>query len=518
MPKRPHRRGNARATRRAKRLDTSNKVSPIRAGLSGGRYQPLTHEEVGRVHDTAREVLEHIGVGTPIPLLVELATARGAWLNNKDRLCFPRKLIDEIVEGAAKELTLYARDPQHDLKICNSRVHFGTGGAAITVLDFKTGEFRASKLEDIYDFARLTAQLDNITWFTRCVIATELPDPYELDINTAYALVAGTQKHIGTAITVADNVAPVTRLFDIVAGGEGKFKARPFCKLHTSPMVPPLRYGADASDTIVEAVKHGWPINAITAGQSGATSPATLAGTLVQTHAETLAALSLVNLLEPGHPFIFSNWPFVADLRTGSMTGGSAEGAVLNAAAAQIINHLGLPSGVVGGMTDSKLPDAQAGFENAITNTLAGLSGANLVYESAGMLASLLGASFEAFVINDEIIGQVMRAVRGVEIDDATLSFDVIKQAVEGPGHFLGNEQTISVMESEYLYPAIGDRFAPALWEEMGKPDMWQKAREKIVALMQHYPKHLSEEQDTSIREQFDILLSPNVMQTSERW
>ena len=486
--------------------------------MSGGRYQPLTPEEVGRVHDTACEVLEHIGVGTPIPLLVELATARGAWLNENERLCFPHKLIDEIIESAAKELTLYARDPQYDLRICDKRVHFGTGGAAITVLDFKTGEYRASKLEDIYDFARLTAQLDNVTWFTRCVIATELPDPYELDINTAYALVAGTQKHIGTAITVAENVAPVTQLFDIVAGGPGKFKDRPFCKLHTSPMVPPLRYGADASDTIVEAVKHGWPINAITAGQSGATSPATLAGTLVQTHAETLAALALVNLLKPGHPFIFSNWPFVADLRTGAMTGGSAEGAVLNAAAAQIINHLGLPSGVVGGMTDSKLPDAQAGFENAITNILAGLAGANLVYESAGMLASLLGASFEAFVINDEIIGHVMRAVKGIEINDKTLSLDIIGQAVEGAGHFLGNEQTISVMESEYLYPTVGDRFAPALWEEMGKPDMWQKAREKVTALMQHYPKNLTEKQDKAIRERFDILLSPEVMQASERW
>lgn len=518
MPKRPHRRGNARASRRAKRLDTANKVSPIRAGLSGGAYKPLTLEEVTRVHDTACDVLERIGVGTPIPLLVELATARGAWLTDDGRLCFPHKLMDEIIEGAAKELTLFARDPKHDLKISDKRVHFGTGGAAISVLDFKTGDYRASKLEDIYDFARLVDQLDNVTWFTRCVIATELPDPYELDINTAYALVAGTQKHIGTAITEAQNVAPVTKLFDMVAGGEGRFKERPFCKLHTSPMVPPLRYGADASDTIVEAVKHGWPINAITAGQSGATSPATLAGTLVQTHAETLAALALVNLLEPGHPFIFSNWPFVADLRTGSMTGGSAEGAVLNAAAAQIINHLGLPSGVVAGMTDSKVPDAQAGFENAITNTLAGVSGANLVYESAGMLASLLGASYEAFVINDEIIGHVMRAVRGIEITDETLSFDVIQQAVEGSGHFLGNEQTIAVMESEYLYPVIGDRFAPALWDEIGKPDMWQKARTQVNGLMQHYPSYLSEEQDKNIRSEFDILLKREVMKQSSRW
>ena len=232
----------------------------------------------------------------------------------------------------------------------------------------------------------------------------------------------------------------------------------------------------------------------------------------MQTHAETLAALALVNLLKPGHPFIFSNWPFVADLRTGSMTGGSAEGGLMNAAATQIINWLGLPSGVVGGMTDAKIPDAQAGFENAITNLMPGLAGANLVYESAGMLASLLGASFEAFVINDEIIGHVLRAVRGIEISDETLSFDIIKNAVEGAGHFLGNEQTLSVMQSEYLYPEIADRFPPTVWEELGKEDMWRKAKTKVTALMQPHPRYLSQEQDDKLRELFPIFLSKTDM------
>ena len=191
--------------------------------------------------------------------------------------------------------------------------------------------------------------------------------------------------------------------------------------------MPPLNYGQDAVDVIWEAINLGWPINAITAGQSGATSPAALAGTLVQTHAETLAALALVNIFKPGHPMIFSNWPFVADLRSGSMTGGSAEGGLLNAAAAQIINWLDLPSGVAGGMPDSKVPDAQAGYENAMPNVMVGLAGANMVYESAGMRASLLSCSFEAFVIDNEAIGSVLRAVRGLEVTEETLSFEVIK-------------------------------------------------------------------------------------------
>ena len=156
-------------------------------------------------------------------------------------------------------------------------------------------------------------------------------------------------------------------------------------------------------------------------------------------------------------------------------------------------------------MPDSKIPDAQAGYESALPNLMSGLSGANLIYESSGMLASLLSCSFEAFVIDNEIVGSVLRAIRGIEITDETLSFDVIAQAVEGPGHFLGAEQTLTVMESEYLYPVLGNRATPAQWQEEGRKDMWQNARERVVQLMQNYPDYLSAEQDQAIRQRFGI-------------
>ncbi|MEM7336917.1 MAG: trimethylamine methyltransferase family protein [Chloroflexota bacterium] len=514
------RRGGGRAARIAMRTAVNDdKKSPIQAGFMGGQYKPLKDDDVVRLHEAALEILETIGMGDPIPLLVELATARGATVNDQGRLCFPKSLMDELIDGAAKEITLYGRIPKYDLKISKERVHYGTGGAAISVLDFQTGKYRDSTLQDIYDFARLTDQLDNVHWFTRSVIAAELHDPYELDINTAYALVAGTQKHIGTAITIAENVEPVTKLFDLVAGGEGEFKKRPFAKLHTSPIVPPLRYGEDASDTIVEAIKHGWPINAITAGQSGATSPATLAGTLVQTHAETLAALALVNLIKPGHPFIFSNWPFVADLRTGAMTGGSAEGGLVNSAAAQLANYIDLPSGVAGGMPDSKVPDMQAGYERGLNNVMIGLSGANLIYESAGMLASLLSCSYEAFVIDNEANGYALRAIRGIEVTDETIGLGTIAETVAGPGHYLGTDQTIKVMETEYLYPDLGDRTTPTQWAEYGATDIWQRARQRVQALMKNYPTYLSAEQDAEIRAQFDIQLPPEATKLATgRW
>ena len=169
-----------------------------------------------------------------------------------------------------------------------------------------------------------------------------------------------------------------------------------FVYAHISPVISPLRFGDDAVQVALKCIERGVPMNNIIAAQSGATAPATPAGFLAMSTAETIASLMMVNLFEPGFPMVFSNWPLVIDLRTGAFAGGGGEVAMMNAAAAQISNALGLPSGVASSMSDSKAVDSQMGMEKGITALAAGLAGANSVYESSGMMASLLGASFEA--------------------------------------------------------------------------------------------------------------------------
>jgi trimethylamine--corrinoid protein Co-methyltransferase len=259
----------------------------------------------------------------------------------------------------------------------------------------------------------------------------------------------------------------------------------------------------------------------VIAAQAGATSPAALAGTLVQTVAETLAGLALVNLTVPGHPMIFSNWPFVSDLRTGAFSGGGGEEAVLNAASAQLTNFYDLPSGVAAGMSDSKFPDNQAGYEKGITTVLAGMAGANMVFESAGMLASLIGCSFEALVIDNDMLGSVQRAVRGIEVSDETLSYEVLeKVCCGGPGHFLGQPQTLSIMETEYLYPELGDRSTTGEWEENGSKLIHERAGEKLRELMSsHYPEYIDPKVADELRKRYPIkLTAEDVKSDCGRW
>jgi trimethylamine--corrinoid protein Co-methyltransferase len=278
-------------------------------------------------------------------------------------------------------------------------------------------------------------------------------------------------------------------------------------KAHISPIISPLRFGEDAVDVVYECIRHNIPMSCITAAQAGATAPATLAGFLAQSLAETLASLVMVHAIQPGFPMIFSNWPLVIDLRTGAFAGGSGESALLNAASAQLSNWLGLPSGVACSMTDAKAIDAQYGMEKGLTSMAAALAGGNLIYESSGMTASLLGASFEAFVLDDEMHSHTYRALRGIEVSEANLGYDAIVEAVLGDGHFLGGQHTFAAMERDYFYPALANREQPRTWAQNGANDAWTVANARARDILQtHRSDYLTPEQDRAIRQRFNIL------------
>ncbi len=508
---------SARHTLRSQPLAVEKR--PIWPGAEAGQYKPLTESQVVKIYDAALDVLATVGMGEVPDVVTEQAVSQGCTADENGRLFFPRSFVEDIVAGAARSVSLCGRDPKHDLDVSGKRVHFGTGGAAVNVVDFATNDYRASTLLDLFDFARMADALDNVHWFTRCVVATDVPDEFGLDVNTAYACLAGTRKHIGMSFVRGSHVRPIIDMFEHVTGGEGSFRKRPFCKVHISPVVSPLRYGEDAVGVTLAAIEENMPINCIIAAQSGATAPAPLAGVLVQTLAETLAGLILVNLFSPGYPVIFSNWPFVVDLRSGAFACGAAEIALLNAGAAQLANYLQLPSGVAGGMADSKIPDAQAAYEKAISLSATALAGANMVYESAGMYASLLGASFEGFVLDDDIVGMALRLARGIEVNDDTMSLAAIRDVVSGPNHFLSHPQTMASMETHYFYPEAADRDSPAVWMENGKQEVNALVRERARTILNgHYnPEFLPDHLDRDIRARHDILLPREAMTKGNR-
>ncbi|MDE3120828.1 MAG: trimethylamine methyltransferase family protein [Paracoccaceae bacterium] len=501
------RRAGGRASRVALRAaPLAEALRPVRPGLPGGQYKPLSAEGMERIHQSALEALEVIGFGSVPPTGREILTRAGAIMGEDGRVRFPRALVEDMLAKAARGITLHGRDPKYDLHLTGTNVHFGTAGAAVHIVDLERNDYRDSTSKDLFDAARLTHNLDNVHFFQRAMVCRDIADNYDMDVNTLYACCAGTTKHVGTSFSDPSHVKGCFELLHMIAGGEKKWRERPFVSNSNCFVVPPMKFAEESCRTMELCVEGGMPILLLSAGQAGATAPAPIALAIVQAMAECLAGLVYVNAMVPGHPCIFGTWPFVSDLRTGAMSGGSAEQALLTAGCAQMHQFYGLPGGAASGISDSKLPDMQAGWEQGITNVLAGLSGLNMAYEAVGMHASLLGFCLESLVMGDDILGQVMRCVRGIEVTEDKVSIEAMKQVcLGGPGHYLGSEQTLSLMQTEYVYPVVGNRMSPKEWVEAGKPELLDRAIARKNAILAKAGNLIDPEIDAAIRATYHI-------------
>lgn len=507
----PTRRSGGRTARHTMRAGPLKDASrPVRPGLSGGQYKPFTDAQVLRIHETALEILEDIGLSLAPESGIRSMTAYGASYNpESDRLCFSRSVVEKALKSANKSLVLHARDPKFDLDLSGTRVHYGTAGAAVHLASLETGEYPESTLADLFAAAKITDHLDNVHFFQRCMVARDILDNREMDINTLYASIVGTSKHIGTSFSEASFASDCIEMLHLIAGGEKAWRERPFVLNTNCFVVPPLKFATESCEVMETCIAAGMPVLLLSAGMAGATAPAPLAATVAQAVAECLAGLIYVQSIKPGASAVFGTWPFVVDLRTGAMSSGSGEQALLTAACAQMGNFYDLPTGAPGGMADAKFPDSQSGAEHGIGNAMAGLAGLNMVYEAAGMYASLLGFSLEGLILDDDVIGQCLRCVRGIEVSDENLDINLIKSVcLDGPGHYLGASQTLNMMETEYIYPRLSDRTSPKQWIENNKPDLIKNAIAKKKEILAGPNKSaLSPELDAAVRAKYPIRL-----------
>ena len=512
-------RAGGRAARLALRAaPLAEDVRPVRAGLAGGNYLPLSEQDCQRIHETALDALESIGIADAPASGVEAMTTQGAIHGSDGRLRFPRALVEDMLAKAGRGFALCGQEEKHDLHPGGKRVYFGTAGAAVHLVDVEEQSYRESTLQDLYDAARIVDGLEHVHFFQRCMVARDMSNSRHMDINTCYASVCGTTKHVGTSFVAPKHVQESLGMLYQIAGSEAAYRSRPFVSLSCTFVVPPLKFATESCQVMEASIRGGMPVLLLSAGQAGATAPAAIAGTIAQAVAECLAGVVYVNSIAPGFPAVFGPWPFVSDLRTGAMSGGSGEQALLSAACGQMARFYDLPGGSAAGMTDAKLPDQQAGYEKGISNVMAGLAGVNMIYESAGMHASLMGFCHESLIIDNDLIGQALRCVRGIEVDDKSLSLEVMRQVcLEGPGHYLGHGQTLELMQREYLYPDIANRASPKEWLEQGRPDLVRSASaEKRRILEGYFPAHISDSLDAKLRQEFPILLPRERMKAGQ--
>jgi trimethylamine--corrinoid protein Co-methyltransferase len=478
---------------------------PIK-GLAGGQYKPLTDGQVQRIHEAALSILERTGVQVEEPEALRLLEAAGAAVDPESpRVRIPRALVEDAVDWAPSRVVLAGRDPKWDLELEGARVHIGTGGAALTVLDMETGQPRPAVLRDVAELARLVDRLDNVHFYLVPVYPTDMGKD-DVDVNTYYAGLANTTKHVQSGVYSVQGIRDTVEMCERIAGGAEQLRERPIVSFITSWMVSPLKFATDVTTLLIETCRQRIPVVLSAAPMAGSTAPVTLAGMLAQLTAEQLSGVVLTQLAQRGAPLLIGPIPAMADMKTGRYLAGAAEFGLTNGAMAQMAQFYRLPLYNSAGMTDAKTPDIQAGFEKGMSAVLAALAGSNFIHHAAGMLENMNIVAAQQFVIDNDILGMAMRVVQGIQVNDETLALDVIDEVGPG-GHYLMAEHTLRHMRSEFYYPsAVVDRQGWDMWQQDGGRDAVERAREIARDILaNHRPQPLDPEVEKWIRGRFGL-------------
>jgi trimethylamine---corrinoid protein Co-methyltransferase len=473
--------------------------------FEGGQLRFLEQRDVEKIHETSLRILEEIGIKIGLEEAREIYKRGGAKVGcDPQVLRLPLRMVEEALKSAPSKILLCGREESNDLILEKQKVYAGTGGAELNVLDLETQRLRRATLRDIADIARLVDGLEYIDFFIRPVEPEEIPAE-KIDINKYYASLANTSKHVMGNVHFQEKVKEVIEMAGIIAGNERELKARPIVSFITSWMLGPLTLNPEVTGILIEIVKHQLPVVLSSVAILGLTSPVTMAGNLALAHAEQLSGIVLTQLINPGSPVVYGGCPGVIDMRKGTFSPGSIERQILNAAITQMAHHVNLPNYNIGGITDSKIPDVQAGYEKGFGIGLTALAGSNFIHHAAGRIKD--GVAYEQYVIDNEIIGMAKRALRGVCVNEETLAFHQIKELGHG-GNYITHPHTIRFFKKELFLPTLSDRNERTIWENLGSLDGRERARREAMRILKdHQPVPLPKGIDAEIRERFEILL-----------
>lgn len=473
-------------------------------GLDGGLYRPLDNSAISKMHEGILRILGEIGIKVPGEAAFAKFQNAGLKTDPEKRIVYiSQSFLEDCIDAAPSELVLHARgNPDNNIIVGDKRVHFGSGGTALNVLDLETGKKRLSSLKDVQQVSKLLDYLDNVHFQVIPVFPNELKE-HEVDINRFFAAVNNTNKHVQGGVYTIDGVKEVVEMCSMIAGSKEKLQKEPFISFITCVMSP-LQIDKHYGDLLMTCAESGLPLSIPAEPLTGATGPITIAGNVANLCAETLAGICLAQLVNKGTPVLMACTSTSTDLRDMGYASGSVEEGLINSCAAQMAQFYQLPFYGTAGQSDSKTMDAQAGFEGAITNLMVGMAGGNFIHDAVGLLEFCMTASYEKYVMDNEILGEVMRVLKGVEVSDETLAVDVTANV--GPaGNFLLEEHTLKHMRNEHFVPKVADRSQREDWENNGSKQTMARCHEMALNILKkHKPVQVEEQIVQKIRSRFD--------------
>ncbi|MFZ5592387.1 MAG: trimethylamine methyltransferase family protein [Bacillota bacterium] len=447
----------------------------------------LTESELEQIHQGSLQVLEKAGIRVMSDKALKFISSVGVKVDfEAKKVYFPPDYVANALKSAPAEFTLYGRgENASEIRLGDGDSVYTTSGfGSPSFIDLETGVKRQATKKDLADLMRL-----HESCLTDIVMNEVTPQDAEnmalTDLECPLIVWDNTHKHYLFEAFSAEHLHAILEMAAIVAGSEAELKKRPIVSLQLSA-VSPLVMPPEVAEGLIEGAKSGIPIGYWTLCQAGASSPLTLAGTLVQQNAEVLAGLVLAQLSRPGAAFMYGSYCAPLDLRTGVFASGSPETALMTAATAQLCRHYRLPFLAAAGTTESILMDAQNGYERAVGILLAMLSGANIVHGAvSAWQESVLAASPAQVLISNEITEMIYRVLQGVNVSAETLAVDTIIELGPGPQvDHLSQPLSRDLYAAERWQPRLGNRRNRMMWESKGSPSIADTAKERAREML----------------------------------
>ena len=433
--------------------------------MANAAFNPLTSEQEEAVHTTSIRILEEIGIKVTSRSVLSMLKENGADVDERAEIAkLPESLVTEALEKAPKEFKMCARDSRYDLDLPSDHPQGVNDGQPTYMWDIDAQRKRSSTISDLIDIAIVCDAMPEVELFWPEVVATDLPP----EVSNCHEYVASlffTGKHVQHGSGNAEDTKLLIDVAAAIVGSEKELARRTIVSITHTPLTP-LRYEAGDIDAVVEFARVGLPVVHLSMAISGSVAPVSLIGTTTLVNAENLAGAVISELSAPGAPILYSSESGPMDMRTGVFLSGSTEGAMINAAGCQMARRYRLPSQVGGIAASGCRPGFEVGYQKAISGLIPAMAGADQVVGIGGFERSGC-ESLEQIVMDCELWRNVLRACRGIEVNEATMAYDAVARVGPG-GYFMRDPHTLKHFRNEILLPRIA--MLPAEADAVGEP------------------------------------------------
>ena len=456
------------------------------------QLQMLAEREIEAIKDASLAILRDTGVMVHHDEMLRLLGEAGATVDAGRRIVrLPERLVMDSISQAGKQYVLYGRDRNRTARFGYGDLVLMSSPGQFAWIDLQTGQRRPATIQDTHDAIRLGDTLENITIVGAMAQPETISEKYR-DVVLTAELVKGTDKPTRCWVRNGATARHILEIYRAIAGGEAALRAHPMVEAFLEP-ISPLQLPGDGLDIVREFAQAGQPVSIGPMAMTAGTAPGTLAGTLAQENAEILAGIVITQLLAPGTPIMYGGIPHIMDPRTGICSFGSPEQGLMAVATVQIARSYGFPAYINVGLTDAKLPDAQAGTEKAATLLLGILAGAD-TFGHCGICGTDHAGSLLWLAFDDELMSYAKRISRGFTVDDEHLATGVI-HSVGPAGNFLAEEHTVRHFRDEMWLPLpVWTRQTYDHWQTTGAASFVDRLRERVKdVLTTHQPEPLEE-------------------------